>query len=77
VAQGKDQQLCINELNKNFAKVAKAQGKDIGACIKDGAKGKLGALTIEACTTADRKGKVGKAKRHRLRRISVPPIRTP
>ena len=59
-SQNQDQQNCVNELNKNFAKVAKTQGKDIGSCIKDGSKGKLSG-TIEACLTSDRKGKVGKA----------------
>ncbi len=57
----KDQQKCIVGLNKNMAKVAKAQGKDICACIKDGSKDKLGG-TIEDCTTADAKGKVAKAQ---------------
>jgi len=38
---GKDDQNCINELNKGFAKVAKAQAKDICQCLKDGSKGKL------------------------------------
>ena len=60
--ESKDQQKCINELNKNLAKVAKAQGKDICKCLKDASKAKLGGLTIEECTTADRKGKVAKAK---------------
>ena len=58
----KDQQKCIVGLNKNMAKVAKAQGKDICACIKDGSKGKLGGQSIEDCTTADAKGKVAKAQ---------------
>jgi len=57
----KDQQKCINTLNGNFAKVAKAQGKDICKCIKDGAKEKL-IGTIEDCITADTAGKVAKAK---------------
>ncbi len=57
--QGKEQQLCINELNKNFGKVAKAQGKDNDACIKDGSKGKLGGMSIEECMTADRRGQPG------------------
>jgi hypothetical protein len=61
--QDTDQQKCINALNKNLAKVAKAQGKDIQDCIKDYAKGKdlTPAATIEECLTADRKGKVAKA----------------
>ncbi|MCH6562087.1 MAG: PQQ-binding-like beta-propeller repeat protein [Myxococcales bacterium] len=59
--QNKDQQKCINALNKNFAKVAKTQGKDNCSCIKDFAKAKLTG-TIESCLTSDLKGKVAKAK---------------
>ena len=59
--QNKSQQQCINELNKNLGKVAKMQGKSTCACIKDGSKGTLGGMTIEECTTSDRKGKVGRA----------------
>ncbi len=58
----KDEQNCINELNKGLASVAKAQGKEICSCIKDGSKGKLVGQTIEECTTADSDGKVLKAK---------------
>jgi DNA-binding beta-propeller fold protein YncE len=65
-AQSEDQQKCINELNKNFAKVAKAQGKDIGACLKDGSKGKLETQSIEECITADNDGKVVKAQQKTL-----------
>jgi hypothetical protein len=61
IPQSPVQQNCINELNKGFAKVAKAQGKDIVACVKNGSKGKLGAQSIEECLTADNKGKVAKA----------------
>jgi|GEM_PF-1143923 len=63
-AQEKDQQNCINALNKNLAKVAKAQGKSICDCIKDFAKGQslTPAATLEVCLTADRKGKVAKAQ---------------
>jgi len=59
--QEPDQRKCINELNKNLAKVAKAQGKAICKCISDGSKGKLTG-TIEACLTADNGGKVAKAE---------------
>ena len=59
--QDTSQQQCINELNKNLGKVAKTQGKEICACIKDGSKGTLSG-TIEACTTADSRGKVARAK---------------
>ncbi len=62
VIEDKDQQKCIVGLNKNFAKVAKAQGKENCACIKGGSKGKLGGQSIEDCTTADAKNKVAKAK---------------
>ena len=58
----KDQQSCINELNKGFAKVAKKQAKEVCTCIKEGAQGKLSGQTIEECTTADNKGKVADAK---------------
>ena len=63
-AQEKDQQKCINALNKNLAKVAKAQGKSICDCIKDFAKGQdlAPAATLEICLGADRKGKVAKAQ---------------
>jgi hypothetical protein len=60
--EDKDQQKCIVALNKNFAKVASAQGSDICKCIKDGSMRKLTGQTIEECATADNKGKVGKAK---------------
>jgi hypothetical protein len=59
--QRKAQQKCVNELNKNFSKVASAQGGDINSCIKNAGKGKLGAQTIEECITSDPKGKVAKA----------------
>jgi cysteine-rich repeat protein len=75
--QNEDQQKCINELNKNFAKVAKVQGKVIDKCLKDGAKDKLENQTIEECSTADNDGKVGKAKQKTITKASgkcsVPP----
>ena len=43
----KAEQKCVVTINKNVAAVAKAQGKANCACIKDGAKGKLGDQTIE------------------------------
>ncbi len=53
--QDKDQQRCINALNKNLQKVASRQGKEICECIKDGARGKLTEPNnpIENCLTAD------------------------
>jgi cysteine-rich repeat protein len=69
--QNKDQQKCINELNKNFAKVAKVQGKDIGTCIKDGSKGKLLGQSIEQCTTAENRDKVDNATDKTLSRERI------
>ena len=63
--QSKDQQKCINELNKNGAKVAKAQGKNNISCVKDASKGKL-IGTIADCLTSDPKAKVSKAEQKAL-----------
>jgi hypothetical protein len=64
--QTKTQQICINELNKGFAKVVKAQGKDMGACLKNGSMRKLGVQSIEECLSADNRGKVAKTKQKML-----------
>jgi hypothetical protein len=56
----KDQQACVNEMNKNGAKVNKAQLKENQTCLKDHQKGKL-STTYEVCTTDDRKNKMQKA----------------
>ena len=53
----KDDQKCINSVNKSAAQIAGAVSKELCACIKQGAKGKL-AVSIEACLTEDPKGKV-------------------
>jgi hypothetical protein len=57
---GKQDQKCVNSINKGAAKVAKAQAGDNVACIKNGGKGKLSG-TVENCITSDPKGKVNKA----------------
>ncbi|TDJ08736.1 MAG: hypothetical protein E2O71_03900 [Deltaproteobacteria bacterium] len=67
--QVKSQQKCINQVNKNFAKVASAQGKEICDCIKRGSKDSLEG-TIEECMTADAKGKVEKAQQKTLSKES-------
>jgi len=59
--QSAAQRDCIKELNKRGAQLARAQSKVSARCIKDAAKGKLTG-TIEACLTADAKGKVAKAE---------------
>ncbi len=56
--ESKDQAKCINALNKDFGKVAKAQGKEICKCIKDFAKEKNGSAV--ACIAADADQKVAK-----------------
>ncbi|MDH3685840.1 MAG: hypothetical protein OEP95_06410 [Myxococcales bacterium] len=56
----KDQQRCIEDLNKGGAAVVKAQGKEELKCLKDAAKGKE--PNAQACATGDAKGKVAKAR---------------
>ena len=56
------QQKCIGALNKNFAKVAKIQGKGNYGCIKDAARDRLQGLSIADCLTADRRGKLASVK---------------
>jgi len=56
----KQDQKCVNAINKGAAKVAKAQAGDNAACIKNGSTDKL-AGTIEQCIRSDPKGKVSKA----------------
>ena len=68
--QDKDQQRCINALNKGLADVGRAQGKEIRKCIKRGSKGQLDAQTIEQCSTATNNRKIAKAKRKTLTRAS-------
>ena len=61
----KPDQKCINTVNKNAAKIASAQGKNICACIKEGAEGRVTIQligTIDRCITVDRRGNVRKAK---------------
>ena len=55
-----DQQACLNALNKNGAAVAKVQGQENIACVKSFQNGGTG--TAVGCSTADLKGKLGKAK---------------
>jgi hypothetical protein len=58
-AQTPDQQKCILELNKNGAKVAKAQGKASGTCVKDALKSKIS--SAQACLNSPDE-KVDKSK---------------
>ncbi len=62
-AVSKDQQSCINKLNKDASKVAQKQGKENSACIKSAGKAKLPVMqSADQCLSADAKGKVAKAK---------------
>ncbi len=60
-AQSKQQQACINKLNKDSSAVAMAQGKENRACLKNAGKGKLTG-TAEDCLTLDPKQKVLKKR---------------
>ena len=61
--QTKDQQKCANALNKDFSKLAKAQGQGLGDCVKNNAKGSLTDPTVSACfADPDKKGKAQKAR---------------
>jgi hypothetical protein len=62
VGLDKNQQKCVEKMNKAGAKVDKAQLKENARCLKDHQKGKLDGLTVEQCTIADRNGKVAKAE---------------
>lgn len=59
--QSKDQQKCLNTVNKDGSLVAKAQGRANVGCVKDAGSGKL-VGSAAACLTADAKGKLQKAK---------------
>ena len=56
----KEQQACVNEVNKRAAAIAKAQNKETATCLKDTAKGKV--ADFDACLVADAGQKVQKAK---------------
>ncbi len=55
-----DEQTCVVQLNKGFARVGKAQGRENARCVKDYGKGRV--ASAEACLKADSKVKVAKAK---------------
>jgi hypothetical protein len=77
----KAQQRCVNEMNKNGARVNQRQLKENERCLKDFQKEKLGAsMTFDACMIADRKDKVKKAREKTQKRegkkcdrLDVPP----
>lgn len=60
--QSSAQQKCLNAINKDGAAVAKTQGKESIGCLKSAGKGVLTGPAVQACLTADAKGKVQKAK---------------
>ena len=59
-AQSKDQQACINALNKSLGAVAKTVHKEAEGCIKNQSKAKV--PSAQDCLDADAKGKIAKAK---------------
>jgi hypothetical protein len=59
--QSKDQQKCINNLNKNAGKMMKAVGGDYSTCLKAVAKDDP-TTSMEACILDDQKGKRAKAQ---------------
>ncbi len=56
-----DQQACVYEMKKNGERVGGAQLRDSEKCLADFQRGKL-TTSFQACTAADRKGRVQKAK---------------
>jgi cysteine-rich repeat protein len=58
--QSKDQQACINEVNKRATGIARAVNQDVNRCLKDTAKAKV--ADLDACVVGDPKGKVAKAQ---------------
>ncbi len=56
------EQACVNALNKSMRGVVSAQGKDSTICVRDAARGRLGALAANDCLTADRQAKVARAE---------------
>ncbi|MFQ5513902.1 MAG: hypothetical protein ACE5FG_05640 [Myxococcota bacterium] len=69
VLQKPAQQKCINTLNKSLASVAKARGKGLCKCLKDGSKGKL-VGSIESCVSAAPDSKLSKARQKTLAKES-------
>jgi cysteine-rich repeat protein len=62
VAQSKEQQKCINSINKASQKVAATQGKENTTCVKNFGGEKLPpAQSAQDCLAADNKGKLSKA----------------
>jgi len=62
----KDQQRCVNKLNKDGQAVDQTQLRENEMCLKDFQKGKLFG-TVEDCLTADRQVKVQKANDRTVR----------
>jgi cysteine-rich repeat protein len=60
-SQTKDQQGCINQMNKSGQKVLATQGKENSSCVKNAGNNKLTG-TAQDCLTADPKGKLAKAE---------------
>lgn len=61
-AQIKEQQSCLNNINKAGVNVAKQQGKEQYACLRAAGKNDLVGMTAQDCLTADVKGRVQKKR---------------
>ena len=61
VVQSNSQQKCINAVNKDVAKVARAQAQNAGRCIKSAGRGVLGGQTAQECVETDNDGKIARA----------------
>lgn len=57
----RDEQRCINTLNKGLERVNGAQGRDAERCVRDAARDRLTG-TVDACVVADALGKVSDAE---------------
>lgn len=56
------QQKCLHAVNKGFAKVSKAEGKEALSCLKAAARGELAPATMSDCIAADPKQKIAGAR---------------
>jgi hypothetical protein len=57
----RDQQACVNEMNKNGEKVNKAQLRENEGCLRNFQRERLVEPTFDDCTTDDEKGRVQRA----------------
>ena len=70
------EQKCVNTINKEYWRVARAQGRQILKCIEGAVRGRL-TTSVEECVAADGKSRVAKKQARLLaqeaRRCTQPP----